>query len=180
MNKVILHQSQRLYGLLLKLYPKSYRQEFGKEMQYVFSESLKDAYTENGEPGVISLWGRTVIDAGKSLVMEHLENQKGSKLMETKNTDIIMQNKVFLWIALATGLILLMPLTAMQFTNQVNWTLFDFILMGTLLFGAGSLFVLAARRIDKKYWVPIGIAFAIALLWLWAELAVGVFTNWGS
>ena len=78
MNKAILHQSQRLYGFLLKFYPRSYRQEFGEEMQYVFSESLKDAYTENGEPGVISLWGRTIIDAGKSLVIQHIGTGTGT------------------------------------------------------------------------------------------------------
>jgi hypothetical protein len=100
--------------------------------------------------------------------------------MKTKNTDIILQNKVFLWIALATGIILLIPLIAMQFTGEVNWTLSDFATMSFLLFGAGSMFVLTARKIDKKYRVATGIAFAIALLWLWVELAVGVFTNWGS
>ena len=91
-----------------------------------------------------------------------------------------MQNRVFAWIALVTVLILLIPLIAMQFTRQVNWTLSDFIVMGTLLFGTGSMFVLTARRINKKYRFAVGVAFAIALLWLWAELAVGVFTNWGS
>jgi hypothetical protein len=100
--------------------------------------------------------------------------------MKAKNTDIILQNKVFLWIALATGGILLIPLIAMQFTGEVNWTLLDFVTMGFLLFGTGSMFVLTARQIDKKHRVATGIAFAIALLWLWAELAVGVFTNWGS
>ena len=91
-----------------------------------------------------------------------------------------MQNRVFAWIALVTVLILLIPLIAMQFTRQVNWTLSDFIVMGTLLFGTGSMFVLTARRINKKYRFAVGVAFAVAFLWLWAELAVGVFTNWGS
>ena len=92
-----------------------------------------------------------------------------------------MQNKVFLWIALATGLILLIPLIAMQFTSEVNWTLWDFRAMGVLLFGTASLFVLAARKIrNNSHRIAIGIAFAVALLYLWAELAVGIFTNWGS
>ncbi len=68
----------------------------------------------------------------------------------------------------------------MQFSSEVAWGLFDFVLMGTLLFGTGSFFVLVARKIDKKYKVAIGIAFAIAFLWLWAELGVGIFTDWGS
>lgn len=100
--------------------------------------------------------------------------------MSTKNADIISNNKVFGWIAAATAVILFLPFFAMQFTNQVDWNLADFIVMGVLLFGAGSLFVVAARMAPKKYQLVIGAAILLAVLWLWAELAVGVFTNWGS
>lgn len=110
--------------------------------------------------------------------------------MKVKN-DIIMQNTIFGWIALATGTILLLPFLAMQFNWQVpdpgsaisegvNWTLSDFIVMGTLIFGTSSLFVLTARKVDKKHRFFLGLAFAVAFFWLWAELAVGLFTNWGS
>jgi hypothetical protein len=179
MNKAVIRSSERIYGFLLRFYPKSYRDEFGEEMKYVFSESLKDAYSENGEQGIITLWARTIIDAGKSLVTQHLENQKGSDSMKTKNTDIIMQNKVIIWIALATGLILLVPLLAMQFTEEMAWTLSDFVIAGALLFGTGLMFVLAARK-TRKYRVVIGIVLAAALFYVWAELAVGIFTNLGS
>ncbi len=101
--------------------------------------------------------------------------------MKTKSPDIIIQNKVFIWIALATGLILLIPLIAMQFSDGVVWTSLDFATMGALLFGTGSMFVLAARKMhNKMYRVAIGIAFVVAFLWFWAELAVGIFTNWGN
>jgi hypothetical protein len=101
--------------------------------------------------------------------------------MKAKNTDLIMQNKVIIWIALVTGLILLIPLIAMQFTGEVAWTLSDFVVAGALLFGTGIIFMLAARKIrDNSHRVVIGVAFAAAFLYLWAELAVGIFTNWGS
>lgn len=100
--------------------------------------------------------------------------------MTARNTDLISRNSVFLWIALATGLLLLVPLVAMQFTAEVNWTLGDFVAMGILLFGSGTLFVLVARVAPRKYRALIGFAITVAFLWLWAELAVGIFTNWGS
>ena len=101
--------------------------------------------------------------------------------MESRNTDIITQNKVIIWIALATGLILLVPLVAMQFTDEVNWTVADFVVIGVLLFGTGLVFVLAARRVRKKeHRIAIGVVLAAALLWIWVELAVGLFTSWGS
>jgi peptidoglycan/LPS O-acetylase OafA/YrhL len=53
---------------------------------------------------------------------------------------------VRLLVALATAFILLLNLVAMQFTDEVNWSLFDFVFAGVLLGGAGLLVVRAARR----------------------------------
>lgn len=181
MKKAVIRRSEHFYSFIVKFYPKSYREEFGEEMKYVFSESLKDAYKEHGEQGIFTLWISTIVDTAKSLSMQYAQNQKGGDGMKTKKKDIIMQNKVFLWIAIATGLILLIPLIAMQNSNDWNWDETDFIIIGTLLFGTGSLFVLAARKIrTKSRRVVIGIIFAIALIYIWAELAVGIFTNIGS
>lgn len=100
--------------------------------------------------------------------------------MNPRSNDVITRNSVFLWLALATGLILLIPLVAMQLTNEVSWEITDFVVMGFLLFGTGSLFVLVARRVPRKRRVIVGIIFALAFLYIWAELAVGIFTNLGS
>lgn len=95
--------------------------------------------------------------------------------METKGGGIIMQNKVFVYLAIATGLILLVPLL-----SRWPWTISDFAVMGALLLGTGFLFVQTARVTPRKYRILIGFAFLAALLYFWAELAVGVFTNLGS
>lgn len=100
--------------------------------------------------------------------------------MKTKKTSLIAQDKVFGIIAAVTALILLVPLVAMQFSSEVQWGISDFFIIGTLIFGTTSIFVLIARRIKQKYWLPLGILFGILLLWAWAELAVGIFTNLGS
>lgn len=100
--------------------------------------------------------------------------------MSTAINNFVMRNTAFAWIALLSCLVLLIPLLAMQFTAAVNWGVMDFVAMGTLLFGTGSLFVLAARRVSRKLWLPIGAVFAAGFLYVWAELAVGIFTNLGS
>jgi hypothetical protein len=114
-----------------------------------------------------------------------IRNNKGTT-MKTNQTDILMKNTVFMWIALATGAILLIPFV-LQLTigtgidgQGFNWTFADFVGIGTLIFVTSSLFVVTARRVKKKYQLAIGIAFLFAFLWLWAELSVGVFTTWGS
>jgi hypothetical protein len=67
----------------------------------------------------------------------------------------------------------------MQFTDEVAWTLSDFLVAGVLLFGTGLIFVLAASKMPR-YRVIIGIMLAAVLVSFWAELAVGIFTTWGS
>jgi len=94
--------------------------------------------------------------------------------------DRLSQNSVFLWIALATAAILLIPLVAMQFTAEVRWDTTDFIVMGSLLFGLASVFVLVARPAPRKRRILIASLFVAAFLYLWAELAVGLFFNLGS
>ena len=100
--------------------------------------------------------------------------------MNQKMNDAVGQNSVFLWIAIATAAILLIPLVALQFTAQVSWDMADFIVMGALLFGMASLFVVAARTTARRHRKLIGVIFVAAFLYIWAELAVGIFTNFGS
>lgn len=95
--------------------------------------------------------------------------------MKAKKNDIIMQNRIFIWIGIATAAILSIPLIAMQFTSEVDWGLADFIAIGILLFGSAFLFVHVARVTPRKYRVLIGTAFVFAVFCIWAELAVGVF-----
>lgn len=90
-----------------------------------------------------------------------------------------MPAKNLLRVILITGAILLVPLIAMQFTNEVNWTLSDFVIMGSLLLVTGLLVDLAWRTLGKYRALAI-VAVVGLFLWLWAELAVGIFTNWGS
>jgi hypothetical protein len=100
--------------------------------------------------------------------------------VEQRTGGLLFQNSVFKWIALATGALLLIPLIAMQITNEVAWDSTDFIVMGSLIFGMSSLFVLVARKLPSKHRVYFGGAFFVVFLYIWAELAVGVLTNFGS
>jgi hypothetical protein len=88
---------------------------------------------------------------------------------------IIMQHKNIIRIALVTGCILLVPLLAMQFTDEVVWTLGDFVVAGALLFGAGLVYELIARKAGHvAYRAAVGIAVAAALFLVWMNLAVGL------
>ena len=87
-----------------------------------------------------------------------------------------MKNKRRISILLIVAFLLLIPLIAMQFTNEVNWTLSDFIVAGVLLLGTGLIFDLVLRKTkNTKYRIAISVAVLIILLLVWAELAVGIF-----
>ncbi len=114
-------------------------------------------------------------------------------ISNNKNVEIvskIKQNRVFLWIASGTMILLIIPLALMVFkipmssygsgNDVLNWDFTDFMLMGLLIFGISSIFVLIARRINTKYLFTVGIILFLLFLWIWAELAVGIFTNWGN
>ncbi len=84
-------------------------------------------------------------------------------------------NKRLAIILLAVGTILLIPLIAMLFTKEVNWTLGDFIVGGGLLLGTGLLVEFVLRKVSSSNSRTLVVAILILLLLTWAELAVGIF-----
>ena len=86
----------------------------------------------------------------------------------------------FAWITCCTGFLLLVPLIAMLFTDEVNWDLLDFVVMGILLFGTGVSVAVVGRMLAGKRRVITAILIVVAFLLVWVELAVGVFTNLGD
>jgi len=87
-----------------------------------------------------------------------------------------MKNKRLIIILLTPVILLLIPLIAMQFTDEVNWGLFDFIIAGALLLSTGLLFELIMRKVKTvNYRIAISLILLLALLLIWAELAVGIF-----
>ncbi|MGE5394886.1 MAG: hypothetical protein ACM3P1_09080 [Candidatus Saccharibacteria bacterium] len=87
-----------------------------------------------------------------------------------------MKNKRLFYMVLSVALLLLIPFVAMQFTNEVEWTLSDFIAAGILLLGTGLLFELVMRKVTKpRHRIILCTVILFGLLLVWIELAVGIF-----
>lgn len=88
---------------------------------------------------------------------------------------MIIQNKRIQAIVLTVALLLLIPLIAMQFTEEVNWSFFDFVVAGILLLGTGLAIEFVTRKVkNKDYRLGLLAVIVLALFLIWAELAVGI------
>lgn len=74
----------------------------------------------------------------------------------------------------ATALVLL-PLFAMQVTDEVDWGLADFVFAGALVVGVGVTYELAAKFArNSAYRAAVAVALAATFLLIWANAAVGI------
>jgi hypothetical protein len=78
-------------------------------------------------------------------------------------------------LAAVTAALLMVPLVAMQFTDEVVWTLSDFVFAGVLIFGTGLLLLLAIKMTaNNLYRAAAGLALAATFLLIWVNGAVGI------
>ncbi|MCU0322753.1 MAG: hypothetical protein MUE72_10070 [Chitinophagaceae bacterium] len=88
---------------------------------------------------------------------------------------MLQKSRLFYIISSAT-LLLSIPLIAMQFTQEVNWTLFDFSIAAILLFGTAIVIELVLRKfkpLKTRLFICAIVLVLLALIWI--ELAVGIF-----
>lgn len=72
--------------------------------------------------------------------------------------------------------LLLLPLVAMFMTEEVSWTLFDFIIAGMMLATAATVVDIILRKFphSSHRYVLLALLVLVFVL-LWAEMAVGLF-----
>lgn len=81
--------------------------------------------------------------------------------------------RIAVWAGAA--IILMLPLVATQFRNEMNWGLGDFVIAGVLLFGTAFIYDLVTRKATNlAYQFAVGLALAAALFLVWVNLAVGI------
>jgi hypothetical protein len=131
-------------------------------MEQTFNDLLRERTEEERGLFDCALW--MFVETSAGIIRENI-------------TFIIMQNitkRLSVWAAVV-ALILMVPLMAMQFTEEVNWDLFDFAFMGALLFGTGLTYELIARKSGNiAYRAAVGVALAAAFFLVWINAAVGI------
>lgn len=80
-----------------------------------------------------------------------------------------------LWLALITGVILLIPFIAMQFTGELMWTVSDFVFAGTLIFSTALIYKIVSRESEKLFYrAAVGTALLTGFILIWLNGAVGI------
>jgi hypothetical protein len=150
------------YRRLLRCYSRPHRERFGESMEQTFNDLCRER-TEAGEPlGGFVL--RTFAETSASILRE--------------NGRVIMLQNRFVRIALIVGLILLLPLTGNMFVEGFDWSPFDFVIWGGILFAAGAVFDVVSRKGRSfSYRAAVGIACLAGFLSFWVNAAVGVIGN---
>jgi hypothetical protein len=81
--------------------------------------------------------------------------------------------RIAAWVG--AGLILLLPLAAMQFTRQVNWTAYDFVVAAIMLGALVGAFELVVRLSGSlPYRAAVVVAAGATFLMVWVQGAVGL------
>ena len=77
--------------------------------------------------------------------------------------------------------LLLIPLIAMQFSDEVEWDIADFLIAGGLLFGAGTVYAaLGMRSSVGAFRAAVATAVVTGLALIWMNLAIGIIGSQGN
>jgi hypothetical protein len=164
---------RRWYRNLLRLYSRPHRERFAESMEQTFNDLCRERATAG--TGLFGFVAWMFVETSASIVRENARF-------------ILMQNlsrRLIVWAAVV-ALILMVPFLAMQFQwqvpdpgspapEQVNWSLFDFVFAGTLLFGSALVYELIVRKVaTTAYRAAVAIACVTAVLLVWINGAVGI------
>jgi hypothetical protein len=137
-----LQLSERLYGLLLYLYPKPFRARYGQHMRLTFRDACRGAYHRDGVAGLVALWLPTLLDLFKS-VLEVWARQGEITMLKARLIALAGPLTILvglLWIGLAISDILLRTGVVGEETALAFWSLAFMVSFIPLLFALiGSL-----------------------------------------
>lgn len=86
-----------------------------------------------------------------------------------------MRKRNIIFSVLVVAFLLSAVLVGMQFTDEIVWTLGDFVFAGIILLGTGLAYeFVASRGGNPAYRAAVGVALATALILVWVNAAVGV------
>lgn len=143
--------SSRLYAVLLRFYPKRFREAYGDELQLVFRDCARDGYQRGGGWEVLRVWSGVLPDLIVSAAEQHAEEESTVSLKVL--IGILSGAGVIgggLWI-LASVLILQRPEGSGGAYRDVT-DLMPLFFVGLQLFSMG---LIAVFLLPGRHWEPL-------------------------
>lgn len=165
------HSDDKPPKLFVKFFRWFCNEDYQEEIEGDLFESYKNYSEQFGKEKAKWFFIKEVLLLFRPTLIGNID-----QLTNINSTIMITKNRRLIGImATITGL-LFIPLIAMQFSKEVNWSIFDFIVMGVLLLSTGLLCELVLRKVKsiKNRIIICGTVLFVFLL-IWVELAVGIF-----
>ena len=143
------------YAMLLRLYPRPFRERFGEGMAQTFHDLCREHRDARRGLFGLALW--IFFETSVGIVREN-------------TTHMSQLGKTMLRVALGALAVLMVPLVASQFVKDWNWPVGGFVRVYVLFFATGMVFALVARKMGAwSYKAGVGVA-----------LVAGIALGWGT
>jgi hypothetical protein len=144
------------YAMLLRLYPRSFRERFGEGMAQTFHDLCQER--KGARRGLFGFALRIFCETLVGIVKEN-------------TTHMPQLGKTMLRVALGALAVLMVPLVASHFVNDWNWNAGAFVRVYLLFFVTGMLYTVIARKMGTRaYKAGVGVALAAALALGWSTM----------
>lgn len=147
---------RKCYAMLLRLYPKTFRERFGEDMAQTFRDLCRErSAARRGLFGLV-LW--IFVETSVGIVRENA-------------TDMTQMRKTVLRVAVAALGLLMVPLIASRVVEGWNWGPGAFVFTYVLFFGTGMAYALIAGKMNAwAYKAAVGLALVAGFVLGWATM----------
>jgi len=144
------------YAMLLRLYPRPFRERFGEEMAQTFHDLCREQ--EDAKRGLhgLALW--IFFETSVGIVRENT-----IRMSQLGNT--------ILRVALGALVALMVPLVASRVVKGWNWNAGSFVFVYVLFFATGMVYALIARKMNVwSYKAGVGVALVAGFALGWSNM----------
>jgi hypothetical protein len=144
------------YAMLLRLYPRPFREQFGEGMAQTFHDLCREH--RNARRGLFGLALWIFFETSLGIVREN-------------TTHMTHMQKTVLRVALVALGLLMVPLVASRVVEGWNWGPGAFVFTYVLFFGTGMAYALIARKMNAwAYKAAVGLALVAGFVLGWATM----------
>ena len=144
------------YAMLLRLYPRPFRERFGEGMAQTFHDLCREHGDARRGLFGLALWIFCETSVG---------------IVKENTTHMPQLGKTMLRVALGALAVLMVPLVASQFVEDWHWGVGGFVRVYVLFFATGMVIALVARRMGVwSYKAGVGVALVAGFALGWSTM----------